>query len=73
MENQQQIVYSGGVSFFGLLLIVLIALKLTGLTTLSWWWVLLPIYIIPVTVVGIGIIAILGIILVYLLNYKYRY
>ena len=35
---------SGGIGFFGLLGIVFIILKLTGVIAWSWWWVLLPIY-----------------------------
>lgn len=34
----------GGISFFGLLAIVFIALKLTGYITWSWWWVLAPLW-----------------------------
>lgn len=36
---------SGGVSFAGLLTIAFIVLKLTGVITWSWWWVLSPIWI----------------------------
>lgn len=35
---------SGGIGFFGLLAIVFIALKLTGVIDWSWWLVLLPAY-----------------------------
>ena len=41
-------VSSGGISFFGLLAIVFITLKLTQIgpvATWSWWWVLSPIWI----------------------------
>lgn len=34
----------GGISFFGLLGIVFITLKLTGVINWSWWLVLLPLY-----------------------------
>lgn len=48
---------SGGITFFGLLTIVFIALKLTGYISWSWWWVLSPLWL-PITVVfvliGIG-------------------
>lgn len=46
MENNNS---SGGISFFGLLTIVFIVLKLTEVITWSWWWVLSPLWI-PVTV-----------------------
>lgn len=36
---------SGGIGFFGLLTIVFIVLKLTGVIAWSWWWVLSPIWI----------------------------
>lgn len=35
---------SGGIGFFGLLGILFIGLKLTGVITWSWWLVLLPLY-----------------------------
>ena len=35
---------SGGISFYGLLTIVLIVLKLTKTINWSWWLVLLPMY-----------------------------
>ena len=34
-----------GIGFFGLLTIVLIALKLTGMIAISWWWVFSPIFV----------------------------
>jgi hypothetical protein len=36
---------STGIGFTGLLLILFIALKLTGHITWSWWWVLSPFWI----------------------------
>ena len=35
---------SGGIGFLGVLTIVFIVLKLTGLIDWSWWWVLAPIW-----------------------------
>lgn len=35
----------GGIGFTGLLTIVFIILKLTGVIAWSWWWVLAPIWI----------------------------
>lgn len=37
--------HNGGISFGGLLLIVFIVLKLTGVIAWSWWWVLSPLWI----------------------------
>jgi hypothetical protein len=36
---------NGGIGFLGALTIVFIVLKLTGVITWSWWWVLSPIWI----------------------------
>ena len=44
---------SSGIGFFGLLAILFIALKLTGIITWSWLWVLAPIWIPFVIVVFI--------------------
>lgn len=35
---------SGGIGFFGLLGIVFITLKLTGVIDWSWWWVTAPLW-----------------------------
>ena len=35
----------GGISFLGLLTVVFITLKLCGIITWSWWWVLSPLWI----------------------------
>ena len=48
---------SGGIGFVGLLTIVFIVLKLTGVINWSWLWILSPIWL-------IGIIVILVVILV---------
>ena len=50
MSDSKRIVASGGIGFCGLLTIVLIALKITGATTLSWIWVLGPLWIPPVSI-----------------------
>jgi len=44
---------SGGVGFVGVLTIVFIVLKILGHITWSWWWVLSPIWISVVLVIGI--------------------
>lgn len=36
---------SGGISFTGALVILFVALKLTGYIDWSWWWVLSPLWI----------------------------
>lgn len=51
---------SGGIGFVGLLTIVFITLKLTGVIAWSWWWVLSPLWIsailaVSIITIGIGI------------------
>jgi hypothetical protein len=48
---------SGGIGFVGLLTIVFIVLKLIGTITWSWWWVLSPIWITTLVVIGIILIV----------------
>lgn len=43
----------GGISFLGLLTVVFITLKLCGIITWSWWWVLSPLWI----SVGLGLVV----------------
>ena len=44
---------SGGIGFSGLLAILFITLKLTGVITWSWLWVLSPIWIPLLIVIGV--------------------
>ena len=57
MRNTTQ--SSGGIGFVGLLVIVLIVLKLTGLASISWLWVFSPIFI----ALGVVLLVVLGIII----------
>ena len=55
---------SSGIGFLGLLTLLFITLKLLGVTAVaswSWWWVLSPLWI-PIGL-GLGILAIIGILL----------
>ena len=36
---------SGGIGFSGLLTVLFVGLKLTGVISWSWWWVLSPLWI----------------------------
>lgn len=45
MSDDNNSARNGGIGFCGLLTIVLIVLKLTNLTDISWWWVFAPILI----------------------------
>lgn len=47
---------SAGISFFGMLAIVFIALKLMGYITWSWLWILSPLWLPWVIVLGIGVL-----------------
>lgn len=49
---------SGGIGFAGLLTIVFITLKLTGVIDWSWWWVWSPLYISALIVIAIVLIII---------------
>jgi len=46
---------SSGIGVFGLLGVLFVGLKLTGVINWSWWWVLLPFY--GVLAVGLSILA----------------
>ena len=59
-DKSTNISTNGGIGFLGALTILFIALKLTHIIDWSWWWVLAPLWI-PVVVV-LGIIAIVAII-----------
>lgn len=43
--DKEKVNYNTGITFTGLLTVVFIALKLTGVINWSWWWVLSPIWI----------------------------
>ena len=48
---------SGGIGFIGLLTIVLIVLKLTGLIAISWWWVFSPMIVAFSFTIAVVIVA----------------
>ena len=54
---------SGGIGFAGLLTIVFIVLKLCGVISWSWLWVLSPLWISA----GIGLLVILIVVIVFLI------
>lgn len=51
---------SGGIGFTGALTILFIGLKLGGVITWPWLWVLSPLWIPIALLLGIGIIALIG-------------
>lgn len=50
MANQTSSAAAGGIGFGGLLLLAFIVLKLTGVISWSWWWVLAPVWL-PIALV----------------------
>lgn len=44
MKTEVKVVNQSSVSFAGLLFIVFLVLKLTGVITWSWWWVTAPLW-----------------------------
>lgn len=63
MIIQRTTVNSNSIGFVGLLTIVLIVLKLTGLAPMSWLWALCPLWIVPSLVLVIGGIVFLAVLL----------
>ncbi len=51
---------SRGIGFFGLLTVVLIALKLCKVISWSWWWVLAPVWINFLLLVLVALVIVLG-------------
>lgn len=56
MNEKQRNVAGGGVSFWGILAIVFITLKLLGVITWAWGWVLLPLW----GPVALAVVVLLG-------------
>ena len=53
MENNNHNGSSGGIGFAGLLTVAFVVLKLCGVISWSWWWVLSPIWISAIIIVAI--------------------
>ena len=51
MGNKISSSSSSGVGFLGLLTITFIILKLIGIITWSWWWVLAPLWVTPLLII----------------------
>lgn len=50
---------SGGVGFFGLMFLIFMTLKLTGVIDWSWWWVTAPLWGVFALLLIIGIFALI--------------
>ncbi len=76
MTNKKEIHYSTGGSATGIptiLLVVFIVLKLTGVITWSWWWVLSPLWIsFSLVVVAVLVFILAALLGRYVLNRKDR-
>lgn len=62
-NNANTTVRNGGIGFFGLLTLVFIVLKLTGVISWSWVWVLAPLWIsflISITIVIVMLFVVWG-------------
>lgn len=57
--KEKQTTVNGGIGFTGLLTIVFIVLKLLGIITWSWVWVLSPIWIYAILVVLLVVVLII--------------
>lgn len=56
MSERVTVTQRGGIGFVGLLTLVFITLKLTGVIAWSWWWVLAPLWI----SFGLSIVLVVG-------------
>lgn len=54
-----------GVSFLGLLFLVFLVLKLTGVIAWSWWWVTAPLWGGFALMLGIALLILLGVAIVF--------
>lgn len=53
------VTYSG-IGFFGLLTLLFIALKLIGVIDWSWWYVILPMFVPLLFIIGIFVVFLIG-------------
>ena len=57
MKNENKIINKGGVGFCGLLTIVLIGLKVAGVTDMSWFWVFSPMILLSILIILVILIT----------------
>lgn len=63
-DNTQSAAPASGISFFGLLTVLFVGLKLTGFITWPWWQVTLPLWGPLVLVLAILALVLIGFVLV---------
>lgn len=66
--SEKNVNVEGGVSFFGLLTVLFVGLKLTNYIDWSWWWVTSPIWLPFVSILGLfgafwGLLSVIQIII----------
>lgn len=54
---EKPVAATGGITFFELLTVVFVTLKLTGCISWSWWWVFAPLWIPIVVVIGMLLVV----------------
>lgn len=59
MKNNDVEKVSGGVGFLGLLALIFITLKLTGVIDWSWWWILSPLWFPPTFVIAVIVVCLI--------------
>ena len=68
-ERSKVIVQGGGIGFWGLLLVVFIALKVTGSADMSWFWAFSPLWI-PLSLLG-GTVLVIFLMVVVLQGFRW--
>lgn len=63
MRGRTRVSTGGGIGFFGILAILFIGLKLAGVISWSWLWVLAPIWMPTAIALGVAAIAFLLLVL----------
>lgn len=64
MNNNKKTNSTEGVGFLGLLTLIFITLKLTGVIGWSWWWVLSPLWIPASIALLIFVVMLIGVVVV---------
>ena len=63
MSGGTNMATGGGIGFLGMLAILFIGLKLAGVISWSWWWVLAPIWMPTAIALGVAAIGFLVLVL----------
>ena len=63
MSGGKNMATGGGIGFLGMLAILFIGVKLAGVISWSWWWVLAPIWMPTAIALGVAAVAFLLLVL----------